>query len=160
MRFQPERKWMERALRAAREGIRRAEGGPFGAAIVRGGELISVGHNTVLKERDATCHAEINAIRLASRKLKRYDLSDCVIYSTTEPCPMCFSAIHWARFRQVIFGTSFEDVAERGFNELYIPSRQMKRDGKSPVGIQSGFMRKECLALLEEWDKREDKQIY
>ena len=82
------------------------------------------------------------------------------MYTTTEPCPMCFSAIHWARFRQVIFGTSFEDVAERGFNELYIPSRQMKRDGKSPGGIQSGFMRKECLALLEEWDKREDKQIY
>jgi tRNA(Arg) A34 adenosine deaminase TadA len=151
---------MERALKAAREGLKKSEGGPFGAAIVRGGRLVAVGHNTVLKEKDATCHAEINAIRLASRKLGRFVLSDCVIYSTTEPCPMCFSAIHWARFRQVIFGTSFEDVAKRGFNELYIPSRKMKRDGKSPVRIHSGFMKKECLALLAEWDKKPDRQIY
>lgn len=160
MRFQAKRKWMECALRSAREGLKKSEGGPFGAAIVRGGQLIAVGHNTVLKERDATCHAEINAIRIASRKLKRFVLSDCVIYSTTEPCPMCFSAIHWARFRQVIFGTSFEDVAKRGFNELYIPSRKMKRDGKSPVRIKSGFMKKECLALLAEWDQKNDKKVY
>jgi tRNA(Arg) A34 adenosine deaminase TadA len=151
---------MERALRSAREGLKRSEGGPFGAAIVRGDQLIAVGHNTVLKECDATCHAEINAIRIASRKLRRFVLSDCVIYSTTEPCPMCFSAIHWARFRQVIFGTSFEDVAKRGFNELYIPSRKMKRDGKSPVRIQSGFMKKECRALLAEWDRKENKKVY
>lgn len=160
MRSQAERKWMERALRSAREGLKRSEGGPFGAAIVRGNQLIAVGHNTVLKERDATCHAEVNAIRIASRKLKRFDLSDCVIYSTTEPCPMCFSAIHWARIAQVIFGTSFEDVAKRGFNELYIPSRKMKRDGRSPVRIRSGFMKKECLALLAEWDRKEDRQVY
>lgn len=161
MRYEkPERKWMEHALKTAYEGIRKAEGGPFGAAIVRGKQLIAVGHNTVLKENDATCHAEINAIRAASRKLKRYDLSDCVIYSTTEPCSMCFSAIHWARFRHVFFGTSFLDVARRGFNELYIPSRKMKREGKSPVGITSPFMRKECLALLKDWDQRADKKIY
>jgi guanine deaminase len=160
MRSQPERKWMERALRSARAGIRKSEGGPFGAAIVRGDQLIAVGHNTVLKERDATCHAEINAIRIASRKLKRFVLSDCVIYSTTEPCPMCFSAIHWARIKKVVFGTSFEDVAKRGFNELYIPSRKMKREGRSPVRIKSGFMHKECSELLEDWDRLESKQIY
>ena len=160
MRFQPERKWMERALRSACQGIQKAEGGPFGAVLVRGNQLIAVGHNTVLKERDATCHAEINAIRIASRKLKRFDLSDCVIYSTTEPCPMCFSAIHWARIAKVIFGTSFVDVAKRGFNELYIPSRKMKRDGKSPVRIKAGFMKKECLALLKAWDCLETKSTY
>ena len=156
----PDRKWMERALRSAYEGIHKAEGGPFGAAIIRGKQVIAVAHNTVLKNKDATCHAEINAIRAASRKLKRYDLSDCVIYSTTEPCPMCFSAIHWARFRHVFFGTSFLDVARRGFNELYIPSKKMKREGKSPVGITAGFMRKECLTLLADWDRRADKKIY
>lgn len=155
-----QKKWMKRALRSAYEGIRKAEGGPFGAAIVRGSQVIAVAHNTVLKNHDATCHAEVNAIRVASRKLRRFDLSDCVIYSTTEPCPMCFSAIHWARIAKVIFGTSFEDVAKRGFNELYIPSRKMKRDGRSQVRIKSGFMKKECLALLADWDRQSNKRIY
>jgi tRNA(Arg) A34 adenosine deaminase TadA len=140
--------------------MRRPEGGPFGAAIVRGHQVIAVGHNTVLKDHDATCHAEVNVIRTASRKLKRFDLSDCVIYSTTEPCPMCFSAIHWARLRQVIFGTSIADVQKRGFNELSIPSRTMKRDGRSQVRIRAGFMKKECLALLAAWDRKADRKTY
>jgi len=151
---------MEFAIRSAREGIQRSEGGPFGAVIVRGNRRIAVAHNTVLKDRDATCHAEINAIRSASRKLKRFDLSDCVIYSTTEPCPMCFSAIHWARIAKVFFGTKIADVQKRGFHELSIPSRKMKSQGKSPVFVAAGFMRKECLALLTDWDQKEDKKVY
>jgi len=147
-------------MQSAEQGIKRSEGGPFGAAIVRGERLIAIAHNTVLKNQDATCHAEINAICMASKKLKRFDLSDCVIYSTTEPCPMCFSAIHWARIKKVIFGTSFEDVAKRGFNELYISSRKMKREGKSPVSIKAGFMKKECRALLAKWDRKEDRKVY
>ena len=155
-----QKKWMSLAIRFAEQGIKKPAGGPFGAAIVRGKEVIAVAHNTVLRDHDATCHAEVNAIRAASRKLKRFDLSDCVIYSTTEPCLMCFSAIHWAGLRQVIFGTSIEDVQKRGFNELSIPSRTMKRLGQSPVLIKAGFMRKECLALLETWDQQENKKTY
>jgi len=154
------RKWMKRAIDAATRGIQKSAGGPFGAVIVRGNQVIAVAHNTVLRDRDATCHAEVNAIRIASRKLKRFDLSDCVIYSTTEPCPMCFSAIHWACLRQVIFGTVIADVQKRGFNELSIPSKKMKRAGCSPVLIKAGFMRKECLALLEAWDRQENKKTY
>ncbi len=156
----PEKKWMTLAIGSARRGMKKSDGGPFGAVIVRGDGLIAVAHNTVLKNHDATCHAEVNAIRLASRKLKRFDLSDCVIYSTTEPCPMCFSAIHWARLRQVIFGTSIADVQKRGFHELSIPSRKMKREGKSPVSLKPGFMKKECRALLADWDRKENKKIY
>ena len=156
----PRKQWMELAIRSAQAGIKRSEGGPFGAAIVRGSQWIAVAHNTVLKDHDATCHAEMNAIRLASRKLKRFDLSDCVIYSTTEPCPMCFSAIHWARIAGVIFGTSIADVQKRDFHELSIPSRKMKREGKSPVSLKAGFMKKECLALLAEWDRKENKKVY
>ena len=155
-----QRKWMERALDSARTGIRRLDGGPFGAAIVRGDQVIAVTHNTVLKDQDATCHAEVNAIRIASRKLKRFDLSDCVIYSTTEPCPMCFSAIHWACLGEVIFGTSIADVQKRGFNELSIPSKKMKLDGRSRVRIKSGYMKKECISLLKEWDRQENKKTY
>jgi len=148
------------AIKSAQAGIKKPTGGPFGAAIVRGKQVIAVAHNTVLKDRDATCHAEVNAIRMASKKLKRFDLSDCVIYSTTEPCPMCFSAIHWARIAKVIFGTSIADVQKRGFHELPIPSRKMKREGKSPVSLKAGFMKKECLALLAEWDRKENKKVY
>ena len=151
---------MKLALKSARQGIRRLEGGPFGAAILREGRPVAVAHNQVLKNNDVTCHAEINAIRVASRKLKRFDLSDCTIYSTTEPCPMCFSAIHWARIRQVVYGTNIKDVQKRGFNELSITNRTMKREGKSSVSSHSGFMKKECLALLSEWDRKENKQIY
>ena len=156
----PQKKWMELAIRAARKGIKKSEGGPFGAVIVRGARVIAVAHNTVLKNHDATCHAEVNAIRIASKKLKRFDLSDCVIYSTTEPCPMCFSAIHWARIRRVIFGTSIPDVQKRGFHELSIPAKKMKREGKSPVCLTAGFMKKECLELLAAWDRLESKKVY
>lgn len=151
---------MKLAIRSAQAGIKRSEGGPFGAVIVRGNQRIAVAHNTVLKDRDATCHAEVNAIRVASRKLKRFDLSDCVIYSTTEPCPMCFSAIHWARIARVVFGTNISDVQKRGFHELSIASRKMKREGQSPVSLRIGFMKKECRALLKEWDQKKDKRVY
>jgi tRNA(Arg) A34 adenosine deaminase TadA len=153
-------KWMQRAIRSARAGMKKSEGGPFGACIVRGGKLIAEGHNTVLKTKDATCHAEVNVIREASRKLKRYDLKDCVIYSTTEPCPMCFSAIHWAQIPVVYYGTRIPDVAKRGFNELFISNRIMKKLGKSPMKIRGGVGLAGCRKLLSEWDRKEIKTLY
>ena len=153
-------KGMKQAILSARKGIRKSEGGPFGAAIFKNGKPMAVAHNTVLQYQDATCHAEINAIRIASKKMKNFDLSGCVIYSTNEPCPMCFSAIHWARIREVIFGTKIRDVQERGFHELSISSARMKSRGKSPVRLRAGFMRKECLELLKEWDRKENKKVY
>ena len=94
-------KYMWIAVCEARKNLCKVCGGPFGACIVKGGKVIAGARNTVLKN-DASCHAEINAIRLASKKLKTHDLSGCRIYSTTEPCPMCFSAIHWARIGSII----------------------------------------------------------
>ncbi|MBI4970489.1 MAG: nucleoside deaminase [Candidatus Omnitrophica bacterium] len=151
---------MRAAIRSAQTGMSCREGGPFGAAIVKSGRLIAVAHNTVLKNQDATAHAEINAIRIASRKLKSFSLKGCVIYSTTEPCPMCFAAIHWARIDRIIFGTQIHDVQKRGFNELSIPAVRMKKSGKSPVKITSGFMREECLELLQRWDGLDRKRLY
>jgi len=112
----PQKKWMKLAIDSATAGMTRQAGGPFGACIVRKGKAVAVSHSTVLKSCDATCHAEINAIREASKKLKRYDLSDCTVYSTTEPCPMCFSAIHWARIPAVYFGTGIPFSCHRPFN--------------------------------------------
>lgn len=154
------KKWMRKAIRSAAEGVGHLEGGPFGACIVRRGKAIAIAHNTVLKRKDATCHAEINVIRIASRKLRRFDLSDCVIYSTNEPCPMCFSAIHWARIPLVIFGTKIADVLKRGFNELSVSSQKMKSQGRSKVCLKAGFMKKECLELLKVWDRQQKKVLY
>ena len=118
---------------------RRWTAGPFGACLVRGDEVLAVAHNTVLQDLDPTCHGEMNAIRLAARQLRSYDLSGCEIYSTTEPCPMCFAAIHWARIGRLIYGTAIIEVARLGFNELTIGSRQMQELGRSPVVIYPGL---------------------
>ena len=150
---------MRLALDAARMNITEANGGPFGACIVRHGEVVSVASNLVLTS-DATAHAEINAIREASRVLKNHILSDCVIYSTTEPCPMCFSAIHWAQIPTIIFGTRIEDAAELGFNELFISNYQVKTLGKSSVEIIAGFQSDSCLSLMKEWSISNAHKVY
>jgi tRNA(Arg) A34 adenosine deaminase TadA len=137
----PSAAFMELAIRAARAGMKRHDGGPFGACLVRNGRPLATSHNRVLRACDATCHAEINAIRAASRKLKTPFLRNTVLYSTTEPCPMCFAAIHWAQIPLVVYGTSITDVARRGFNELSIENSELKKLGKSPVKLVRKFMR-------------------
>ena len=102
----------------------------------------------------------VNAIRLAAGKLKSYDLSGCEIYSTTEPCPMCFAAIHWARIGRLIYGTVIIEVAQLGFNELTLSSQQMQALGRSPVAIYPGFLADECRQLLAEWARMPGRQVY
>ena len=121
----PDPRFMRRAIREARKNIARRDGGPFGACIVRNGEVVAAARNTVLIS-DATSHAEVNAIRLASKKRGTFDLSGCEIYSTTEPCPMCFGAIHWARIGVVYYGTDIHDAARAGFHELRISNARLK----------------------------------
>jgi tRNA(Arg) A34 adenosine deaminase TadA len=152
-------KFMRLAIKEARKNIKTMEGGPFGACIVKNGRVLAVARNTVLKS-DATSHAEINAIRKASLRIKNFDLSGCIIYSTTEPCPMCFSAIHWARIEAVIYGTSICDVKKVGFNELSISCGKMKKEGFSKVQLFSGYLKKECLHLLRDWGALENKRLY
>ena len=158
--FTPNPVFMRRAIVEARAHLPGMDGGPFGACLVRNDEVLAVAHNTVLKELDPTCHGETNAIRLAARKLKNYDLSGCDIYSTTEPCPMCFAAIHWARIGRLIYGTAISEVAQLGFNELSLDSRQMQTLGRSPVVIYPGFLADECRQLLAEWARLPGRQVY
>jgi len=146
----PDRRFMLRALREARRNLARPDGGPFGACIVKDGRVVAAARNTVLRD-DATCHAEVNAIRRASKKLRTFDLSGCEIYSTTEPCPMCFGAIHWARIGTVYYGTGIKDAARAGFNELRVSNAQMKALGRSRIVLLPGVLRDECLALFEAW---------
>jgi guanine deaminase len=158
--FKPNPAFMRRAIDEALENLPAMEGGPFGACLVRGDEVLAVAHNTVLKDQDPTCHGEMNAIRLAALKLKSYDLSGCEIYSTTEPCPMCFAAIHWARIGRLIYGTAIDEVVRLGFNELTIGSRQIQALGRSPVTIHPGFLADECRQLLAQWARMPGRQVY
>jgi guanine deaminase len=158
--FQPDATFMRLALSEARSHLAALHGGPFGACLVRGCEVLAVFHNTVLKDNDPTCHAEINVIRRAARELDTFDLTGCDLYSTTEPCPMCFAAIHWARIGRLIYGTGISEVQALGFNELTISNEQLKTLGGSPVAIYPGFLQEECRGLLEAWLKVPGRRIY
>lgn len=155
----PEERFMRRALRKAEEGVRKGQT-PFGSCVVRGGGVVAAAHNTVWKTGDPTAHAEINAIRRAARALKSIDLSGCVLYSTCEPCPMCFAAIHWARLDAVVFGARIADARRLGFNELAVPDRTLKRLGRSPVSLVEDFLRDECLELFRSWVSDPGRRTY
>src|SRR5947208_1490822 len=141
--------FMRLAIEKTREGIAAGQS-PFGSAIVRNGEVVAVTHNTVWKTTDPTAHAEVNCIRVAAAALKTIFLHGCTLYSTTEPCPMCLSAIHWAKIERVVFGATIADAADAGFRELFVPAKDLARLGHSPLKVEDGLLRKECAALVQE----------
>jgi len=112
-------KYMDIAYDEAIIGLNAKNGGPFGAVITQGEKFISSAHNSVLMTKDPTAHAEINAIREASHVLNNYDLSDCTLYTTCEPCPMCLGAILWARIKTVYYTSTKDDATKAGFDDKY-----------------------------------------
>jgi tRNA(Arg) A34 adenosine deaminase TadA len=143
--------WMRLAIEKCRQGIAAGQS-PFGAVIVHGAdELVVAVHNVVWATTDITAHAEVNALREACRKLRTIDLSGCRIYSTTEPCPMCFAACHWARLDEIFFGATIPDANASGFSELSISNEQMKRLGGSKIGVTGGLLAEEARGLFAEW---------
>ncbi len=157
--MQPEERFMIMAIEKAKEGIEKGNS-PFGACIVKDGEAISCEHNIVWQSTDITAHAEINAIRKACEKLDTIDLSGCVIYSTCEPCPMCFAACHWARILTIVYGAGIADAKEAGFSELSIPNKKMKKLGPSPVEVISGFLLAKNIELFKMWSQKPGKRVY
>ena len=148
-----DKKFMKLAIRKARAGIKKGDA-PFGACVVKNDKVVIAAHNIVVSNTDITAHAEIMAIRAACRKLKTIDLSGCVIYSTCEPCPMCFSACHWAKISKIIYGTKITDAKKKcGFSELAIPNTVMKKLGRSSMQIQGNFMRSDGMRLFDFWLK-------
>jgi tRNA(Arg) A34 adenosine deaminase TadA len=143
-------KWMQRAIETARRGIAAGQS-PFGAVVARGEELVAEAHNAVIAETDPTSHAEVRAIRAASRALATIDLTECVLYSTCEPCPMCFGAIHWARLHRLVFGARIEDALAAGFNELGVSNETLRSLGGSGVAIVPDCHRAACVELFAEW---------
>jgi len=150
---------MRLALEEARIGIENDDGGPFGAVIVRDGKVISKAHNEVLKRNDPTAHAEILAIREASSILERFDLSTCEIYSTSEPCPMCFSAIFWARIKRLVYGTTRVDVAEIGFDDSLI-YQVIKGEAETEQMEMVSMDREGCREVLKEWRRKPGRRVY
>lgn len=151
--------FMRAAIGKAREGIAAGQS-PFGACITRESHVISCAHNLVWRDVDITAHAEIVAIRNACHALKTVDLSGCVIYSTCEPCPMCFAACHWAKLSKIVFGSRIADARRAGFSELNIGNEEMKRAGGSPMEIAGDFLREEALVLFDEFLRHPGARTY
>lgn len=151
-------KFMQKAKNNAQEGISKKEGGPFGAIIVdKEGNIISNGNNKVIKNTDPTAHAEIIAIREACKKLKTYDLSEYILYTSCEPCPMCLSAIIWANIKQVYYGCTKKDAGEIGFRDDMI-YEYLKGKNKDLIKLEE-LEREDCLEVFKKY-KEENGTIY
>jgi len=133
-------------------------GGPFGAAIVKDGEIISTAHNTVIESNDATAHAEINAIRMASKKLNTHDLKGCTLYTSAEPCPMCLSAIIWANIKEVYFANTKKDADEIGFRDDII-YEYLKGNNENIIKMHH-IESKEALDVFKTFKNLQNKAMY
>ncbi len=151
---------MELAIAKADETMSLGIGGPFGAAIIDKDNNIYVASNSVLDSHDATAHAEVNAIRKASKALKTHDLSGCILYTTCYPCPMCMSAAIWANIDKIIYGCTKEDAANIGFRDDYIYNFiQENCSNKEIIKIEQAD-REKTLALFKKYKEKEDHKIY
>ena len=134
-------------------------GGPFGAVIARNGEIIATGVNRVTANNDPTAHAEVSAIRAAAEKLGRFDLSDCEIFTSCEPCPMCLRAIYWARLNKIYFANNKTDAKNIGFDDSFIYDElALPRDQRHLSAEE--MMRNEAIKAFEAWTKKTDKIEY
>jgi tRNA(Arg) A34 adenosine deaminase TadA len=150
---------MQMAIDAARRGVNSGQS-PFGCAISRADQLLAVQHNTVWSTTDITAHAEVNALRAACQKTGEILLSGSIAATTCEPCPMCMSALHWARVETVYYGASIADAEQAGFNELNVTSQQMVAIGGSTVRLVPGLLAAECRQLFAEWLASPDHRAY
>lgn len=154
-----QQQYMNEAIALAAANVREGKGGPFGAVIVRDGQIIAAGTNTVTGTNDPTAHAEVQAIREACRMLGTFQLSDCELYTSCEPCPMCIGAIYWARLKAVYYACTKEEAAAIAFDDLFIyeeldkplEGRTLPMRRMTPDGYQEPF---------EAWKRKPDKILY
>jgi len=151
--------FMARAIQLSIEGVRSGRGGPFGAVVVRDGKIVAEGQNQVTKANDPTAHAEVLAIRQACASLGVFQLTECDLYTSCEPCPMCFGAIYWARLSCIYFANTAEDAAQVGFDDSFLYSELKKPHSQRRIpAIQ--MMREEALAGFRAWAAKPDKIAY
>lgn len=153
------KKFLQLAIDTALDNIKSNNGGPFGAVIVKDGVLIAKSPNTVTSSNDPTAHAEINAIRLACKELKTFDLSGCEIYSSCEPCPMCLSAIYWARISKVYYAADRFNAQKAGFDDSFIYNEISLSEKERSIYMENA-MHKEGQLPFELWEETENKTKY
>ncbi len=150
---------MQIAIETCREGLAAGQS-PFGCAIALGDEVIARTHNTVVLTTDITAHAEVNAIRAGCLAVDDIFLTDAIVATTCEPCPMCMAALHWARVGTVYYGATIADADTAGFNELQFPAAELLSRGGSQVKLIGDIMADECIQLFAEWQANPNKQAY
>lgn len=148
--------FMQLAIQAAWQGMEKGEM-PFGACLVRKGQVVSVAHNSAKANLDTTAHAEVQAIREASRRLKTLELPGSVIYSTCEPCPMCFTACVWSKVGRIVYACRIEDAEKVGIRQVPIASARMNQLGQGGVELVGDVLREESLKLFEAWRRGETR---
>ncbi len=151
-------RYMRKAIALAVENVRNG-GGPFGAVIVKDGKVLATGVNRVTANNDPTAHAEVSAIRAACKKLKTFDLSGSVIYTSCEPCPMCLGSIYWARISHVYCGCNQQDADKIGFSDRFI-YQELEKPMKDRELQQTFILHDEALQAFREWEEKEDKVEY
>ena len=154
-----DREYLRQAIALARRGVEDGRGGPFGCVIVRNGEVVGEGCNGVTSTNDPTAHAEVVAIRDACRRLGNYQLTDCVVYASCEPCPMCLGAIYWARPGRVVFAATREQAAAAGFDDelIYREIELPRGERKILFELGEGVGGEE---LFELWGRKGDRSLY
>lgn len=150
--------FMRQAIALAVENIKNG-GGPFGAVVVKDGQVVATGVNRVTANNDPTAHAEVSAIRAACTKLGTFDLSGCVIYSSCEPCPMCLGAIYWAHIDKVYYGANQLDAAAVDFDDSFIYRELELEPDKRRMPVEN-ILRDEALAPFRAWTEKDDKIRY
>lgn len=156
--MEPHDTYMRMAIQLADTNIRNG-GGPFGAVIVRDGEVVGRGANLVTTSHDPTAHAEIVAIRDAAQRLRDFDLSGCVLYTSCEPCPMCLAAVYWSRIKVIYYGNTRTDAQVAGFDDSLIYRELALPMGERSLSMQP-FLRAEAIRTFEDWKLLPDKTEY
>jgi len=151
--------FMREAIRLADEGMLCGNGGPFGCVIVRNGEIVGRGNNCVLAANDPTAHAEITAIRDACARLQTFQLTDCELYTSCEPCPMCLAAIYWARIPLIYYANTRQDAAAIGFDDEFIYQQVPLPPEQRAISMKL-MLRDEALAGFNAWAAKPDKVMY
>ena len=153
-----DKKYMREAIRLADESVKNG-GGPFGAVIVKDGEIVAGSSNSVTRDNDPTAHAEVNTIREACRRLGTFDLTGCTIYTSCEPCPMCLGAIYWARISRIFYGNNREDAAAIDFADDFI-YKELEQHVEERAVPLIPLLRNEALETFRAWEAKQDKVEY
>jgi tRNA(Arg) A34 adenosine deaminase TadA len=159
MRALPNPEFLRRAIALATENVVNGAGGPFGAVVVRDGRIVAEGVNTVTATLDPTAHAEVNAIRAAAKALGAFTLAGCQLYTSCEPCPMCYAAAHWARMEAIYYGASSADASRAGFDDALL-YQELRKNNDERTLPATQLLSEEAWASFDAWLASDNKIDY